>query len=232
MIEAGPGERRFLLVSLLLSFVGGFADAGSYLLVDSFTGHITGNSILLAVHLVDWQWLQALSCLVAVIAFLAGTAGGVKWPYPPDQSACRRLAPVLTLEIALIAFGLIVPELQATGRKDIFLASLCLALGLQNGALGKINSVAIHTTYITGLSTTLVGALATGKPSPKRWLLPPVIGCFIVGALVGAWLVTRVGVAGFGFVMLLLAFAWLLALTAPKNVSGGAAHPIGEQATS
>ena len=215
MAQAIAEDRRYLLVSLTLAFVGGFADAGSFVLVNSFTGHITGNSILLAIHLVNSQWLQALSCLVAVIAFLAGTAGGVMWPHPPGRSTCRRLAPVLLLEIVLIALGMIVPVLPSTGRKDMFLVSFCLALGLQNGTIGKIDSVAFHTTFITGLSTTLVGALATGKPGPKGRLLPPIIGCFIVGALVGAWATTRFGIAGFILVLTLLALTWLLAMTAP-----------------
>ena len=217
MAGAGPGRRRYVLVSLILAFVGGFADAGSYILVGSFTGHITGNSILLAVHVVNSQWLQALSCLVAVIGFLAGTAGGLSWPHPAGQSACRRLAPVLALEVALIALGTIVPVLPAIGRNNILLASLCLALGLQNGALGKIDSVAFHTTFITGLSTTLVGALATRKPGPQRRLLPPIIGCFVAGALVGAWGATRVGRAAFVLVLTLLALTWLLSITSSSR---------------
>ena len=233
MAHGGTEDRRYLVVSLILAFVGGFADAGSYILVGSFTGHITGNSILLAIHVVNSQWFQALSCLTAVIAFLAGTAGGVSWPHPPDQSACRRLAPVLALEIALIALGMIIPVLPATGRRDVFLASLCLALGLQNGAVGKIDSVAFHTTFITGLSTTLVGALAIGKPGPNRRLLPQIIGCFVVGAFLGAWAATRVGIASFIFVLTLLALTWLLAITAPsKDEALGAARPINDWGTS
>ena len=90
---------------------------------------ITENSVLLAIHLVNAQWLQALSCLVAVIDFLAGTAGGVIWPRPPGGSACRHLAPVLALEIALIALGMTISVLAAKGRNDVFLVSLYLALG-------------------------------------------------------------------------------------------------------
>ena len=233
MAQADAEDWRYLVVSLILAFVGGFADAGSFVLVSSFTGHITGNSILLVIHLVDAQWLQALSCLVAVIAFLAGTAGGVSWPHPPGRSACRRLAPVLALEIALIVLGTIICVLPAMGRNDVFLACLCLALGLQNGALGKIDSVAYHTTFITGLSTTLVEAFATGKPGPKGRLLPPIIGGFIVGALVGAWATTRLGITGFFLVLTLLALIWLLSMTTPsKDEDLGATSPINDQETS
>lgn len=214
MTEADPGERRYFIVTLLLTFVGGFADAGSYVLVRSFTGHLTGNSVLFAVHLVNAQWTQATSCLIAVVAFLAGTAGGVSWPHRQGRSACRRLAPVLAVEFALVALAVMALGLPATLQKDAFLTGVCLALGLQNGALGKIDSVAFHTTFITGLSTTLVGALASGKPSPKRRLLPPIIGCFIAGALVGALAVTRFGIGGFGVILVVLACNWLLAATA------------------
>ena len=212
MVKAIAEHRCYLLISLILAFVGGFADAGSFVLVSSFTGHITGNSILLAIHLVKSEWHQALSCLVAVIAFLVGTAGGVMWPRSLGRPASRRLAPVLLGEIALIAFGMIVPALAPTGRTDVFLASLCLALGLQNGAVGKIDSVGFHTTFITGLSTTLVEALSTGKPGPIKRLLPPIIGWFILGALVGAWATTRFGIAGFVLVLTLLCFTWLLSM--------------------
>ena len=212
--EAETGEWRYFLVTLLLTFVGGFADAGSYVLVRSFTGHLTGNSVLFAVHLVNAQWLQATSCLIAVAAFLAGTAGGVSWPHRPGRSACRRLAPVLALEVALVALGVMALSLTSAVQKDVFLTGMCLALGLQNGALGKIESVAFHTTFITGLSTSLVGALAAGKPSPKKRLLPPIILCFIAGALVGAWAVAYFDIVGFALMPGVLACAWLLAITA------------------
>ena len=205
------------MVSLILAFVGGFADAGSYILVGSFTGHITGNSVLLAVHVVNSQWYPALSCLAAVIAFLAGTAGGVSWPHPPDRSACGRLAPLLVTEIALIALGMVASLLSATAHNSFFLVSLGLALGLQNGALGKIDSVPFHTTFITGLSTTLVTSLAAGKPGPQRRLLPMIIGSFILGAFIGAWAAHRIGISAFGLLLALLASAWFLAITAPAR---------------
>ena len=46
-------KNRETWISLGLAFVGGYADASSYLLAQTFTGHITGNSILAAVSLVN-----------------------------------------------------------------------------------------------------------------------------------------------------------------------------------
>ena len=73
----GGDDGRYLLVSLVLSLVGGFADAGSLILAGSFTGHVTGNLVLATVHAAHGEWGPAFSCLAAVAAFLAGPAGGV-----------------------------------------------------------------------------------------------------------------------------------------------------------
>ena len=67
--------RRLLVIAFLLAFVGGYADAASYLLTKSFTGPLTGNTVFLCLHLVQGAWREAVSNALAVAAFLAGTAG-------------------------------------------------------------------------------------------------------------------------------------------------------------
>ncbi len=59
-------------LGLGLAFVGGYSDAASYILAGSFTGHITGNSVLAAVSLANRDWLLTISRLLAVGAFLLG----------------------------------------------------------------------------------------------------------------------------------------------------------------
>ncbi len=206
-------DRRYLLVSLILSFTGGFADAGSFVLARSFTGHITGNSLLLAVGIVERHWAVVLSCFVAIVAFLAGTASGIAWPHAPVRSPCQRLSGPIAVELALVGLGLGAEVLLGPQGRTLFLAAVCFALGLQNGVLGKIESVSFHTTFITGLSTTLVASLIAGKPDPKRGLLPPIIGCFLAGALCGAWAVRQFDAFGFAAVTVPLVLGCLLALT-------------------
>ncbi len=210
--RSGP-DRRYLLISLVLTGAGGFADAGSYVRIHSFTGHITGNAILAAVYLVDANWADMAACLVATAAFLAGTAWGARWRHVPDRSAYRRLAGPIVAEIALVVAGLAYAMLALPGGRTPFLACLCLALGLQNGVLGKVESVSFHTTFITGLSTTLIGALVSGKTDPKRQVLPLILGCFLGGAVCGALLVTRFGDVGFGAILVLFGPAWVLAVS-------------------
>ncbi len=74
-------------LSLGLAFVGGYADAASYTLAGTFTGHITGNSV---------------------------------------------------------------------PNRELFIIFMCLALGLQNGALRKADGISVHTTYVTGMVTKLL----------------------------------------------------------------------------
>lgn len=210
-------DRRYWLVSLMLSVVGGFTDAGSFVLAHSFTGHITGNSILLAIALAGGRWGEVAICLVAIAAFLAGTATGAGWPVAPHHSACRRLAGPILVETLLIAFGLACSALPSPAGRVALLACLCLALGVQNGALGKIASVPFHTTFITGLSTSLVTSLVAGKPDAKRRVLPPIIACFLVGAFLGAFTVSHFGAARFTVVLAPLVITWLLALSAPSQ---------------
>src|SRR5271165_2853020 len=59
-------------ISIGLAFIGGYADASSYLLVRTFTGHLTGNCVLAAVSAASKDWYLTLDRLLAVIVFLGG----------------------------------------------------------------------------------------------------------------------------------------------------------------
>ena len=214
-------DRRALAVGLILALVGGYADAGSYLLSGSFTGHVTGNSILMAIAIVGHHGAQALSCLLAVICFLVGTAIGLVWRRRDAGGSCRPLAAPLSVEIVLIATGMYATGLGPPVGHEAFLACVCLALGVQNGILSKLGSVSVHTTFITGMFTSLVGALTVDAAGPTRRVLAAILGAFLCGASCGALAVTRAGVAGLFGVPLLLALAWLVCVTAPRRAAEG-----------
>ncbi len=196
---------RFFVTSVLLSFAGGFADAGSYVLVSSFTGHITGNSILTAIAIVKQDWSQAFTSLLAVISFMGGTTIGLAW------IKGRGLTKPLLAEIALIAFGAWMLTVRIDVGRDLFVLCLCLALGLQNGVLNKLGSVSVHSTFITGMSTSLVTSVIDGQQIAKRRVLPAVIACFLVGALCGAYLASSLATLGFAGILVPLVLALLLA---------------------
>jgi len=57
-------------LSLSLAFVGGYGDAASFVLVKTFTGHITGNLVLAAIAVAAHDWRAMLGPLSAVVTFL------------------------------------------------------------------------------------------------------------------------------------------------------------------
>ena len=65
MNETSGGGTTFR-ISIGLAFIGGYADASSYLLAGVFTGHLTGNCVLAAVSAASKEWFLTLDRLLAV----------------------------------------------------------------------------------------------------------------------------------------------------------------------
>ena len=100
---------------------------------------------------------------------------------------------------------------------------MCLALGIQNGALHKTNGISVHSTYMTGMVTALMQKSFdhfSSKRSPKEDLsrvsalltiqvLVPMWISFIVGAVTGAVVVSTfhgIGLLGVVSPLILLIF--------------------------
>ena len=80
-------------ICLILSGAGGFADAGSFMLIRTFTGHVTGNGLLTAVYLVKGEFSVALLCALAVVAFMSGTAAGTGWQHEGVTPSASMMKP-------------------------------------------------------------------------------------------------------------------------------------------
>ena len=52
--------------------VGGYADAASFLLAQTFTGHLTGNFVLMAISLASREWPTFFRRGLAIAFFLMG----------------------------------------------------------------------------------------------------------------------------------------------------------------
>ena len=91
---------------------------------------------------------------------------------------------------------------------------MCLALGIQKDALRKTSQVGIHSTYLTGMVTTLMqkGYRIASKPSTVSTstaiqVIGPMWLSFILGALGGAVIVARfhtIGLLGIALLLSLL----------------------------
>jgi AraC-like DNA-binding protein len=78
-LRSVKGELCFRIISLSdallscgLAFVGGYGDAASFILAQSFTGHVTGDLVLGAIAIAAHQWRTALQHLSAIVTFVMG----------------------------------------------------------------------------------------------------------------------------------------------------------------
>jgi uncharacterized membrane protein YoaK (UPF0700 family) len=153
MNETSGGGTAFR-ISIGLAFIGGYADASSFVLARTLTGHLTGNCVLAAVSAAGKDWYLTLDRLLAVIAFL----GGILVSLILNRFASARLRPsslAIAMLIELLLF-LSASLFVSKGANELFIVCMCLALGIQNGALHRTNGISVHSTFMTGMVTTLL----------------------------------------------------------------------------
>ncbi len=191
MPDAFPNPPLFpwpMAAAGLLAFCGGYGDATGYLLAKTFTGHVTGNLVLLALALPGAHPSQILPRVVAIACYLAGTGAGfllTGW----DR---RRATPAAFVAQAALLLAIVAPQVRhAAGFPLLLILALSLALGLQNGLVTSIAGVSLHPTFLSGDFTTLVSTWVkakqggTGAKPPHSATAPvllAVIGSFFVGA--------------------------------------------------
>ena len=218
VMQTGSGDTAFG-TSLGLAFIGGYADAASFLTAQTFTGHLTGNCVLAAVSIGSQEWYLALDRLLAVVAFLGGVLSSL---------TLSRLLPVylkgssllLAMFVEIVLVGAAFLFIWNRANNELFILCMCLALGIQNDALRKTNQVSVHSTYMTGMVTTLMqkgfsyllsdrcvkGKSSTDSASTAIHILAPMWLSFIVGAVTGAVVVACFHAIGLLGIALLLAF--------------------------
>src|SRR5712675_3146571 len=201
-----------------LAFVGGHCDAAGYILAKTFTGHITGTLVLAAISVADHDWRTFLRHLLAIAFFLTGAASILISQRFIARAPSRFLLPVvMSVQVGLISSAYFALTSHLTARFELFVGCMSLALGLQNGAFSQAGGISVHTTYLTGMITSLLktktephGPQMTADEKlasdQKVSLLGGIWLAFVLGATVGAAMVFWFGALGvFGAALLLLA---------------------------
>ena len=207
-------------LSLGLAFVGGYGDAASFVLAKTFTGHVTGNLVLAAIAVAAHDWRATLAPLSAIITFLIGILLSVLIVRPLKTWSSWPLLPtVMGIEVILLIGASLALSSGLPHGVGIFVIFLSLALGLQNGAFRRVGGISVHTTYLTGMITSLISTEAEQYSSeevphdvrahdPKIELLSGIWIAFVVGAGTGAALVLHFGALGMlGAALLLIPLA-------------------------
>jgi len=192
-------------LSFGLAFVGGYGDAASFVLAKTFTGHVTGNLVLGAIAVAAHDWRAVLEHLSAIVTFLLGISLSVLIVRP--LKARPSLPTIMGIEVILIAAASLALPSDMAHRVEIFVIFVSLALGLQNGAFRRAGGISVHTTYLTGMLTSLISTETeryasetvpptVRAPDPKIGLLCGIWITFVVGAGTGAAMVLHFGAVG------------------------------------
>jgi uncharacterized membrane protein YoaK (UPF0700 family) len=207
-------------LSLGLAFVGGYGDAASFVLAKTFTGHVTGNLVLAAIAVAAHDWRATLGPLSAIVTFFIGIFLSVPIVRPLKAwSSCPLLPTIMGIEVILIVAASLALSSGLAHGVGIFVIFLSLALGLQNGAFRHVGGISVHTTYLTGMITSLILTEAEQYASeevphdvrahdPKIQLPCGIWIAFALGAGTGAAMVFHFGALEMlGSALLLIAVA-------------------------
>jgi uncharacterized membrane protein YoaK (UPF0700 family) len=157
------------ILLLVLTWAAGAIDAIGYLALGQvFTANMTGNTVLLGLHLGREQGAAALRALVALVAFGAGLVIGAlivervrgKEPWPPAVTWAFALEAAM---LAAFAAGLFVTDaVRSIATTQVLIALSAVAMGMQSAAVRRLNVPGIATTFVTGTLTTAVTSLVAG----------------------------------------------------------------------
>jgi uncharacterized membrane protein YoaK (UPF0700 family) len=208
-----------------LALVAGFVNSSGFVLLGTFTSHVTGSIGRLSNDLATSQWAAASLAALFVVAFFAGAFVASIVIEAQRTRVPRAYGLALLLEsMTLGAFVIVTTTMRRDQPRilDAEAAMLCFAMGMQNSLVTNLSGAVIRTTHLTGVVTDLGIESARWhywlftrnkgtrgpRPSPvKAVLLLTILSAFTIGAVTGALFTTTRGPSA----MLLPSAALLLA---------------------
>lgn len=154
-------EKQNRLLAGYLALVAGFVNSSGFVLLGTFTSHVTGNVGRLANDAAGGAAgaaaaASAFSMVVAFFfgAFLVSVILESRW----SGHVSRAYATALVVESLLLSgFTLFSFVAEATHPRvlDAEAALLCAAMGMQNGLVTRLSGAVVRTTHLTGVITDL-----------------------------------------------------------------------------
>ncbi|MCX5744735.1 MAG: YoaK family protein [Proteobacteria bacterium] len=146
------------LLAGYLALIAGFVNSAGFILIGSFTSHVTGNVGRFADDLALGRTAAAFAALMVVAYFLGAFFASMAI----ESNVVRRRSTVygglLFLEAGLLAMFALLSYLLDTANprfRDIQALLLCLAMGLQNSLVTRLSGAVVRTTHLTGAVTDL-----------------------------------------------------------------------------
>lgn len=165
-----------------ISFIAGMTDAVGLYVSGDFVSFMTGNTTRAAVSMEAGIYAHAVKLLFAIVAFVAGNAGGIVVAHKFD----RRIFAVLMAVGGLLAIAALLRD-EASGLVQFYL--VVFAMGMVNAAVEHIEGLPIGLTYVTGALSRFgrgIGRFLLGERSLDWGIqIVPWLG-MITGAICGA----------------------------------------------
>jgi uncharacterized membrane protein YoaK (UPF0700 family) len=216
----GPtrSARKNAVLAGYLAFVAGWVNSGGYVLIGTFTSHVTGSIGRLSHDLAVRDAAAGASAAVLVLAFFGGAfVASLLLETHAFTQTSRAYGVALAIEAGLLAMFIFVAGLSRVTHPralDGMAAVLCLAMGMQNSMVTRLSGAVVRTTHLTGVVTDLgieaarwyrwhraqmrtVPLLIKPRVPPERppptrsVLLLTIVAAFSVGAVLGAILTLR-----------------------------------------
>jgi uncharacterized membrane protein YoaK (UPF0700 family) len=236
----GPSrsERQNTLVAAYLACVGGFVNSAGFVLIGSFTSHVTGNVGRFANELLTQQLLAAGLAFSMILAFFTGAfAASLIIEHRRFTRTPTAYGVALSCEALLLAAFTLVASArlgQTARTRDLEALLLCVAMGMQNSLVTRLSGAVVRTTHLTGVVTDLAIELARwvsfwqSAERPRRSQRPPpvvmklrlhatIFGMFVLGAVLGCALAAMLGPHAFWLPMAAVVGGAAQAFVSAKN---------------
>jgi uncharacterized membrane protein YoaK (UPF0700 family) len=190
---------RLLPLLFGLTLVSGLIDAVSFLrLGHVFVANMTGNVVLLGFGIGGAKDISIVGSLIAIAFFMLGALIGGRLSRRHTESGAHLLWETTLSKIVLMLAAAATAWFFGTGGgiAYVIIALLAISMGVQNAAVRSMAVPDITTTVVTQTITGLAmdWTLAGGDNIRWRRRAASVVIMFL-GALIGAILIFRVGVA-------------------------------------
>ena len=195
-----PNRISYAVVSLLAA-IAGFVDAVGFITLSRiYVANMSGNSVAVGIQLAFSYWPESLRRLWPILAFVVGMLFCRILVEFGAQLHLRYVTSVALLcEIVFLA-PVCLAAWSSPDSQTLYVGLLALAMGIQNAAITNVQSVTIHTGFVTGILLKTVIEFA-------KYLIW-VYDCVVVGTHSAAYVFTRSFKQKSFQLTLWLAFIW------------------------
>ncbi|WCT13055.1 YoaK family protein [Mucilaginibacter jinjuensis] len=209
--------RENLMLASSTAFVSGVINVAGMVAFLAFTSNITGHVANLANHFVQQNFREIVVFMLWLLMFFMGafTANFIIRSLE-HKSLYRAHATPIVIEIVILLLVAFYGDHFYNGdrtERELVIAALLFAIGLQNSLVSIMSGGLIKTSHLTGLFTDLGGEVSewlhprTGKSEiikNKIYIRVTILAFYFIGGMAGGYFFDEYNFAVFYFVPLIL----------------------------